>query len=158
MQQCCVDNAVDGGGGSDAEGHGGDGDQRKSARPVQHPNRVADIEQKILSERKSLLGVVLLAYGLGGTKLQCGLPARLDGWHAGAEVLLSLQGHMFGHLLTEALVGAPPACEVGKTYEKAPQEFHASSSALTLKKRLRTISASVPCKPSSFSFMEGTNL
>jgi hypothetical protein len=63
--------------------------------------------QKILSERKTLLGVVLVAYGLGRTKLQCGLPARLDGRHADAQVLLSLQGHMFGHLLTEALVGAP---------------------------------------------------
>lgn len=30
MQQGCVDDAVDGGGGSDAEGYGGDGDESKS--------------------------------------------------------------------------------------------------------------------------------
>ncbi len=52
MQQRCVDDAVDGGGGSDAEGHGGDGNQRKSGRPVQHSKRVAEIDEKILSKGK----------------------------------------------------------------------------------------------------------
>ena len=135
MQQGCVDDAVDGSGGSDAEGYGGDGNQGKSERPVQHSKRIADIEQKILSKRKTLLGVVLLAYGLGRTKLQCGLPARLDGRHAGTQVLFSLQGEMLGHLFTEALVGAPSGGEVREAHEKAAQESHGRSSALTSKKR-----------------------
>ena len=58
-------------------------------------------------KRKTLLGVVALAYGLRRAKLQCGLPPRLGGRHAGAQVLLSLQGKMFGHLFLQALVGAP---------------------------------------------------
>ncbi len=135
MQQGCVDDAVDGGGGSDAEGHGGDGNQGKSGRPVQHAKRVAEIEEKILSKRKTLLGVVLLANGLGRAKLQCGLPARLGGRHAGAQILLSLQGKMLGHLFLEALVGAPSGGEVRETNEKAAQESHGRSSALTSKKR-----------------------
>ena len=135
MQQGCVDDAVDGGGGSDAEGHGGDGNQGKSGRPVQHAKRIADIEQKILSKRKTLLGVVLLANGLGRAKLQCGLPPRLGGRHAGAQVLLGLQGKMLGHLFLEALVGAPSGGEVREANEKAAQESHGRSSALTSKKR-----------------------
>ena len=79
MQQGCVDDAVDGGGGPDAEGHGGDDNEGKSRGPVEHANRIAEIEEKILSKWKTLLGVVLLAYGLGCAKLQCGLPARLGG-------------------------------------------------------------------------------
>jgi len=44
---------------------------------------------------------VVLAYGLDGTKLQCGLPPRLGGRHAGTQILLSLQGKMLGHLFME---------------------------------------------------------
>jgi hypothetical protein len=102
---------------------------------MEHAKRIADIEQKVLSKRETLLGVVLLAYGLGRTKLQCGLPARLDGRHAGAQILLGLQGHMFGYLLTEALVGAPAGGEVREANEKAAQKSHGRSSALTSKKR-----------------------
>jgi len=79
MQQGCVDDAVDGGGGPDAEGHGGDGNQGKSARPVQHAKSEAEIKEKILSKRKTVFRVVLLANGLGRAKLQCGLPPRLGG-------------------------------------------------------------------------------
>src|SRR6202453_1026747 len=107
MQQGCVDDAVDGGGGSDAEGHGGNGNEGKSGRPVEHSKSVAEIEEKILSKRKTLLRVVVLANGLGRAKLQCGLTPRLGGRHAGTQILLSLQGKMFGHLFLEALVGAP---------------------------------------------------
>ena len=64
MQQGCVDDAIDGGGGADAEGHGGDGNEGKSGRPVQHAKRIADIDEKILSKRKALLRVVVLANGL----------------------------------------------------------------------------------------------
>ena len=60
MQQGCVDDAVDGGGGSDAEGNGGDGNQGKSGRPVQHSKSVAEIEEKILSKRKTLFGEFVL--------------------------------------------------------------------------------------------------
>src|ERR1700678_639187 len=82
MQQGCVDYAVDGGGGSDTEGHGGDDNEGKSGSPQEHAERIADIEKEILSERKTLLRVVVLAYRLGRTKLQCGLPTRLGWWHA----------------------------------------------------------------------------
>ncbi len=135
MQQGCVDDAVDGSGGSDAEGHGCDGNQGKSGRPVQHSKSVAEIEEKILSKRKTLLGVVVLANGLGRAKLQRGLPARLDGRHAGTQIFLSLQGKMLGHLFMEALVGAPSGGEVREANEKAAQESHGRSSALTSKKR-----------------------
>jgi hypothetical protein len=42
---------------------------------------------------------------------------------------------MFGHLLTEALVGAPFGGEFREANEKAAQESHGSSSAWTSKKR-----------------------
>jgi hypothetical protein len=61
---------------------------------------------------------------LGGAKLQCGLTPRLSGRHAGTQILLSLQGKMFGHLFLEALVGAPSGGEVRKANEEASQEFH----------------------------------
>jgi hypothetical protein len=102
---------------------------------MEHAKRIADIEKKILNERKTLLGVVLLAYGLGRAKLQCGLPSGLDGRHAGTQILLSLQGKMLGHLFLEALVGAPSGGEVREANEKAAQESHGRSSALTSKKR-----------------------
>jgi hypothetical protein len=115
---------MDGGRGSDAERNGGDDNRGKSARPMQHAKRVAEIEEKILSERKTLLGVVLLANGLGRAKLQCGLPMRLGGRHAGTQILLSLQGKMLGHLFTDTLVGAPSGGEVREANEEASQEFH----------------------------------
>ena len=135
MQQGCVDDAVDGGGGSDAEGYRGDGDESKSGRPVQHAKRVAEIDEKILSQRKTLLGVVVFANGLGRAKLQCGLPPRLGWWQTGAQVLFSLQGKMLGHLFLEALVGAPSGGEVREANDEAAQEFHGRSSAFTSKKR-----------------------
>jgi hypothetical protein len=102
---------------------------------VQHAKSVAEIEEKILSERKTLLGVVVLANGLSRAKLQCGLPTRLGGRHAETQILLSLQGKMLGHLFLEALVGAPSGGEVREANEKAAQESHGRSSALTSKKR-----------------------
>jgi hypothetical protein len=135
MQQGCVDDAVDGGRGSDAEGHGGDGNYGKSGRPVQHSKRVAKVDKKILSKRKALLSVMLLAYGLGRAKLQCRLPSRFGGRHARMQILFSLQGKMPGHLFLQALVGAPLGREVRETNEKAAQKSHDRSSAFTSKKR-----------------------
>ena len=86
-------------------------------------------------KRKTLLGVVVLADGLGRAKLERGLSPRLGGRHAGAQILLSLQGEMFGDLFAQALVGAPPGGEVREANEEASQESHGRSSALTLKKR-----------------------
>jgi hypothetical protein len=102
---------------------------------VQHAKSVAEIEEKIFSKRKTLLGVVVLAYGLGRAKLQCGLPPRLGGRHAGTQILLSLQGKVLGHLFLKTLVGAPSGGEVRETNEKTAQESHGRSSALTSKKR-----------------------
>src|SRR5580692_2879516 len=129
MQQGCVDDAVDGGGGSDAEGHGGDGYERESGRSQKHANRIADIEKKIFSERRTLLGVVVLANGLGCAKLECCLPARFGERHACTQVLLGLQGKMPGHLFTDTLVGAASGGEVREAEEEAAQESHGRSSA-----------------------------
>src|SRR5882757_7548325 len=71
----------------------------------------------------------------GRAKLQCGLPPRLGGRHAGTQILLSLQGKMLGDLSLEALVGAPSGGEVREANEKAAQESHGRFSALTSKKR-----------------------
>ena len=54
--------------------------------------------------------MVVLAYGLGRTKLQCGLPARLAGGYAGAQVFLRLQRQPFDDLFLQALT-APLAVE-----------------------------------------------
>ena len=59
MQQGCVDDAVDGGGGSDAERDCGDRNERKSGRPPKHANRVPQVEEQILDQGKTLLGVVV---------------------------------------------------------------------------------------------------
>src|ERR1700757_184174 len=77
MQQGCVDDAVDGGGGSDAEGHGGDRNERESRRSEKHANRVSQVEEQILDEGKTLLVVMTLPYRLGRAKLEYGLPQRL---------------------------------------------------------------------------------
>jgi hypothetical protein len=42
---------------------------------------------------------------------------------------------MFGHFLTEALVGSPAGGEIQEANEEASQGFHERSSALTSKKR-----------------------
>jgi hypothetical protein len=102
---------------------------------VQHAKSEAEIKEKILSKRKTVFGVVLLANGLGRAKLQCGLPPRLGGRHAGTQILLSLQGKMLGDLFLEALVGAPSGGKVREANEKAAQESHGRFSALTSKKR-----------------------
>src|SRR6202044_3902599 len=91
--------------------------------------------QQILHQWQPLFRVILFARRLHRAKLQYGLPPRLDGRHAGTQILLSLQGHMFGDLLTEALVGAPSGGEVREANEKAAQESHVRSSALTSKNR-----------------------
>ena len=72
---------------------------------------------------------------LSRAELERGLPPRLGGRHAGAQVLLCLERKMFGDLFLQALVGTPPGGEIRKAYEEASQEFHVRSSALTLKKR-----------------------
>jgi hypothetical protein len=97
---------------------------------VQHAKRIADIEEKILSKRKILLGVVVLANGLGRAKLQCGLPTRLGWWHAGTQILVCVEREMFGEFILEALVGAPSGGEVREANEKAAQKSHGGSSAL----------------------------
>ena len=47
--------------------------------PYELAKRIAEIEKKIFSQRKTPLSVVLLAYRLDGTKLQRSLPPRLRG-------------------------------------------------------------------------------
>jgi hypothetical protein len=79
--------------------------------------------------------VVLLAYGLRRTKLDDGLTPSLEGRHAGTDVLLRLRCDMFGHLVAQALVCATPRDGVREANEKAAQELHARSAALTSKKR-----------------------
>ncbi len=78
---------------------------------------------------------MLLAYGLRRTKLQRGLPARLGGRHAGAQVFLRLQRDVFGDLFLQTFIGTPPSREVRQSHEEATKKFHARSSALTSKKR-----------------------
>ena len=59
MQQGCVDDAVDGGGGSDAEGHGGDRNDSESRRPrAACETRSGDRRADSRCKRKTLLGVV----------------------------------------------------------------------------------------------------
>jgi hypothetical protein len=100
---------------------------------VQHAKSVAEIENKILNERKPLLGVVLLADGLGRAKLECGLPPRLGGRHAGTHILLSLQGKMLGHFFLEALISASSCDEVREAKQKAAKESHGRPSAFISK-------------------------
>src|ERR1700733_4522217 len=63
---------------------------------------------------------------------------------AGAQILLRLQGKMLGHLFMKALVGAPSGGEVREANEKAAQESHGRSSALTSKKRARRLFSDAP--------------
>ena len=135
VQQRGVDHAIDRGGGSDAQRHGGDRNERESRRSQKHANRVPQVEEQILDEGKALLGVVVFPYRFGRAKLECGLPPRLGGRHTGAQILLRLEREMFGDLFLQALVGTPPCREIGKANQEASQEFHGKSSALTLKKR-----------------------
>ena len=82
-----------------------------------------------------MLGVVMLADGFGCAELDCGLTPRLGEGHSRAHILLDLEGKMFGHLISQALVGTPPGREIRQPYEETSQKFHAKSSPLTLKKR-----------------------
>ena len=106
MQQRGVDHAVDRGGGSDAQRHGGDGNERESRRSQKHANRIAQVEEQILDEGKALLGVMVFADRFWRTELECGLPARFGRRHAGAQILLCLKREMFGDLFLQALVGS----------------------------------------------------
>ena len=135
VQQRGVDDAIDRGGGSDAQRHCGDRNERESRRSQQHANRVPQVEEQILDQGKSLLVVVVFPDRLGRAELECGLPPRLGGRHAGAQILLGLQREMFGDLFPQTLVGTAPGGEIRQAYEEASQEFHVRSSALTLKKR-----------------------
>jgi hypothetical protein len=135
MQQGCVDDAVDGGGGSDAQCHCGDRNQREPGRSPKHANRIPEVEEQILDEGNALLGVVAFPYRLRRAELERGLPPSLGGRHAGTQILLSLQGKMLGHLFLQALVGAPSGGEVREAHEKTAQESHGRSSAFTSKKR-----------------------
>ena len=74
-------------------------------------------------KRKTLLGVVVFAYRLGRAKLECGLPPRLGGRHAGAQILLGLQRKMFGDLFPQALVGAPPVAKFDRRMKKRRRNF-----------------------------------
>ena len=77
MQQGCVDDAVDGGGGSDTQSHCGDGDKGKSRRLAKHAKCVLHVDHQILNEGQALLGVVMLPDGFCGAELDCGLAPRL---------------------------------------------------------------------------------
>ena len=135
MQQRGVHHAVDCGGGSHSERHGGDRDEREAGRPAQHPRGVLQIEKQILDERQALLGVMVFADGFGCAELEHGLAARLGRSHAGAQILFGLEGEVFGELFLQAPVGAARGGEIRKANEKASQKFHDRSSAFTLKKR-----------------------
>jgi hypothetical protein len=110
---------------------------------MQHSKSVSEIKEKIFSKRKTLLGVVVLANGLGRAKLERGLPPRLGGRHADAQILLSLQGKMLGDLSLETLVGAPCGGEVREANEEAAKAFHGWSSALISKNRAMMASARI---------------
>ncbi len=55
MQQRGVDDAIDRRGGTDAERHGGDGNERESRRLQQHAKRVPQVEEQMLSHDWPLL-------------------------------------------------------------------------------------------------------
>ena len=111
MQQRGVDHAIDCGGGSDAQRHGGDRNERKSRRSEKHPNRIAQVEEQILNEGQAVLGVVLFADRLGRAKLECGLTPGLRGGHARSQILLDLEREMLGDLILQALAGTPPCAQ-----------------------------------------------
>ena len=96
---------------------------------------VASVLQQILDQRQPPFGVIIFPHCLHRAELQHGLTARLRGRQAGTQILFRLPGEMFGYLFLEALVDALSGGEVRETYEEAPQNFHARSSALTSKKR-----------------------
>src|SRR5580692_201385 len=79
--------------------------------------------------------MVLFAYRFARAQLNGGLAPRLGRRHSGAQILLGLEGKMFGDLFLQASIIPTAVDEVGESYEKASQEFHGRSSALTLKKR-----------------------
>jgi hypothetical protein len=134
-QQRRIDHTEDGSGGADAERNGGDRNERETGGAHQHAHCVAQIEEQVFEQGQALLGVVTLADRLGCAKLDSGPAARFGGGHAGAQVLLGLEGDMFGDLFLETLVGAPPSYEIASAHEETPQAFHARSPALTSKKR-----------------------
>src|SRR6202034_2857968 len=77
VQQRGVDHAIDRGGGSDAQRHGGDRNERESRRSQKHANRVAQVEEEILEEGEAMLGVVAFPDRLRRAELERGLPPRL---------------------------------------------------------------------------------
>src|ERR1700733_4859833 len=79
MQQRGVDHAIDRGGGSDAQRHYGDRNERESRRSQKHANRVPQIEEQILEEGEALRVVVAFADRFRRSELECGLPPRLGG-------------------------------------------------------------------------------
>jgi hypothetical protein len=68
--------------------------------------------KQILDEWKTLLSVVVFPYRFGSAKLEPGLSPRLGRGHARAQILFDLEREMFGDLVAQALVGAPPGCEI----------------------------------------------
>ena len=91
MEQSCVDDAVDGGGGSDAQRHCGDRNQRESRRSQKHANCVAQVEEHVLEEGEGLLGMMVLADRFRRTQLDGGLAPRFGRRHTGAQILLGLE-------------------------------------------------------------------
>ena len=118
VQQRGVDHAIDRGGGSDAQRHGGDRNERESRRSQKHANRVPQVEEQILDEGQALLGVMVFPYRFGRAELECGLAPRLGGRHTGAHVLLRLERKMFGDLFLQALVGTPLCHEIRQAYRR----------------------------------------
>jgi hypothetical protein len=77
MQQGCVDDAIDGGGGSDAEGDCGYRNERESWGSPKHATRVPQVKEQILDQGQTLLGVMVFPYRFGRTELEHSLPPRL---------------------------------------------------------------------------------
>ena len=102
---------------------------------MQHAKSVAEIEEKIFGKWKTLLGVVLLAYDLGGAKLECSLPPRLGRRHAGAQILPQSAGQGARLLSSwKTVVGALSGGEIRKTNaKKRRRRSHSRSSAFERK-------------------------
>src|SRR5579863_6479217 len=111
MQQRGVDHAIHGGGGSDAERHGGDSDEGEARRSEKHANRVPQIEEQILDKRKTLLAVMTLPDRPDSAKLEHGLSMRFDCGHPGANIVRRLLREMFVHLFEQAPIVAAAGYE-----------------------------------------------
>ena len=122
MQQCRVDHAVDRGGGSNAQRHGSDRNQRESRRSEQHASCIPQVLQQRLNQLQLQLGVVFFPDCPDRSKLEHSLAARFRSRHASADIVRRLLRQMFLHLFLQALIGAAAGCKVRQTRNKTAQE------------------------------------